>query len=101
MLLFGKERFGEFLEGPEGISSNTLTSRLERLEHHGVLRREAYQERPVRHRYVPTERGRELLPVMRELIVWGARHAPGAHQPSADQLDQLDAAVARLRDVSA
>lgn len=96
-LLFGKTRFGEFLDGAEGISSNTLTQRLERLEHHGLLEREAYQERPPRYRYVPTRRGRELLPIMRELIVWGARHAPGAHQPTAEQLAELDAAVSAVK----
>ncbi len=96
-LLFGRTLFQEFLASPEGISSNTLTERLKRLERHGLLERQAYQERPVRHRYVPTAKGRDLLPLLREAIVWGARHAPGAMQPSASQLAALDAQVRSAR----
>jgi DNA-binding HxlR family transcriptional regulator len=32
MMFFGKQRFEEFLESPEGISTNILTSRLKSLE---------------------------------------------------------------------
>jgi DNA-binding HxlR family transcriptional regulator len=80
VLLLQKSRFQEFQESPEGISSNTLTDRLERLERHGLLVREAYQERPVRHRYVATAKGRDLLPVLREAALWGMRHVPGTMQ---------------------
>ena len=97
-LLFGKSLFQDFLQSPEGISSNTLTERLKRLERNGLLAREAYQERPVRYRYVPTPKGRDLLPLMREAIVWGARHVPAAMQPSAEQLAGLDALVRAARE---
>ncbi|MCB9897991.1 MAG: helix-turn-helix transcriptional regulator [Planctomycetes bacterium] len=97
VLLFRKSLFQEFLDSPEGISSNTLTERLKRLERHGLLRREAYQERPVRSRYVPTPKGRDLVPLLREAIVWGARHAPGAMQPTPEQLAGLDALVEQAR----
>ena len=79
-LLLGKSRFQEFQESPEGISSNTLTERLERLERHGLLVREVYRERPLRHRYVVTAKGRDLLPVLREAALWGMRHVPGTMQ---------------------
>lgn len=80
VLLLGKSRFQEFQESPEGISSNTLTERLERLERHGLLAREVYQERPPRHRYVATPKGRDLLPLLREAALWGMRHVPGTMQ---------------------
>ncbi|HEY9669782.1 MAG TPA: helix-turn-helix domain-containing protein, partial [Coleofasciculaceae cyanobacterium] len=35
MLFFRKQRFEEFLESPEGISTNILTSRLKSLEQLG------------------------------------------------------------------
>src|SRR5438034_6609765 len=49
-LFFGKSLFQEFLEAPEGISSNTLAERLKRLERWGILVREVYQRRPLRAR---------------------------------------------------
>ena len=86
VLLLGKSRFQEFQESPEGISSNTLTDRLERLERHGLLVREVYQERPVRHRYVVTPKGRDLLPLLREAARWGMRHVPGTFQVPEEML---------------
>jgi DNA-binding HxlR family transcriptional regulator len=92
VLLLGKSRFQEFQESPEGISSNTLTERLERLERHGLLVREAYQERPIRHRYVATPRGRDLLPLLREAALWGMRHVPGTAQVPEEMLRDPDGA---------
>lgn len=89
VLFFKRSLFNEFLESPEGISSNTLADRLKRLELHGILEREAYQERPVRYRYVPTARGRELLPLLREAALWGVRHVPGVYQPTPEELRKL------------
>lgn len=89
-ILFGKSTFQEFQAGPEGISSNTLADRLKRLESHGILAREAYRSRPVRHRYVVTPKGRDLIPLLREAIRWGAHHVPGTFQPSAEQMRDLD-----------
>lgn len=90
-ILLGKQTFQEFQASPERISSNTLTDRLKRLEQHGLLEREAYQERPVRHRYLVTPRGRELIPLLREAIRWGARNVPGTWQPSEAQMRDLEA----------
>jgi len=91
VLLLGKSRFQEFQESPEGISSNTLTERLERLERHGLLAREVYQERPQRHRYVVTPKGRDLLPLLREAALWGMRHVPGTFQVPEEMLRDPDA----------
>ena len=88
-ILFEKSLFQEFQASPEGISSNTLADRLKRLEEHGILVREVYQERPLRHRYLVTPKGRELLPILREAILWGARHVPGTYTPSDDEMRRL------------
>jgi DNA-binding HxlR family transcriptional regulator len=85
-LLLGKATFQEFLASPERVSSNTLAERLRRLERAGVLRKEAYQRRPTRWRYVPTDRGRDLLPLLRAAALWGARHVRGTHLPTAAEL---------------
>src|SRR5262245_25699739 len=86
MLLYEKKRFAEFLASPEGIASNILADRLQRLERWGVIERRRYLERPPREEYRVTERGADLLPALRELIRWGQRHVRGTakRRPSAD-----------------
>jgi len=79
-LFFGRRLFREFLSSPERISSNTLTARLARLERCGLLRRIAYQRKPLRYRYEPTPKGRDLVPLLREALLWGSRHVPGTRQ---------------------
>jgi DNA-binding HxlR family transcriptional regulator len=84
LLFYDKHRFADFLDSPEGISTNILAERLKRLERCGLVERRQYQERPPRDEYYLTARGHDLLPVLRELIRWGKRHVPGvAQQPPA------------------
>jgi DNA-binding HxlR family transcriptional regulator len=80
LLFYGKHRFAEFLASPEGISTNILADRLERLESCGLVERRRYLERPVREEYTLTSRGLDLRPVLRALIRWGKRHVPGVAQ---------------------
>src|SRR5262245_7744727 len=83
-LLYDKRRFVDFLASPERIATNILAERLARLERCGLIERRRYQDRPVREEYYPTARGRDLGPVLRELIRWGQRHVPGtAKRPPA------------------
>ena len=83
-LLYGKRRFADFLASPEGIATNILADRLDRMERCGLLRRRRYRDHPPREEYHPTARGRDLVPVLRELIRWGQRHVPGtAKRPPA------------------
>lgn len=71
-LFLGLDRF-EQLVADLGISRNLLTDRLATLVAGGVVAREPYQEHPVRHRYVLTDAGRELVPVLLALTAWGDR----------------------------
>ncbi len=75
-LLLGKQTFKEFQNSPEGIPTNILAERLKRLEQAGILVRELYQQRPKRYRYLLTDMGRELGPVLGALVDWGNRHLP-------------------------
>ena len=79
-LLFGKKRFGEFLASGEGISTNLLTERLERLEQAGVLERCLYQRKPARYEYIITPKGKDLLPVLAAMATWANEHIPGTHR---------------------
>ncbi|MEC9431265.1 MAG: helix-turn-helix domain-containing protein [Pseudomonadota bacterium] len=71
----GVRRFEQF-QTNLGVTRHVLVERLRRLEAAGVLRREVYQERPLRHEYRLTERGKELSPVLVLLGDWGGRHLP-------------------------
>ncbi|GGZ79671.1 winged helix-turn-helix transcriptional regulator [Streptomyces subrutilus] len=66
----GVHRF-DALQRELGLSRKVLAERLRLLVEAGVLAREPYQERPVRHEYRLTARGRALLPVLVALQDWG------------------------------
>lgn len=56
-----------------GIARNLLTDRLAALVDAGVLDRIPYQERPLRHEYRLTEKGRDLSSALIALMQWGDR----------------------------
>jgi DNA-binding HxlR family transcriptional regulator/peroxiredoxin len=68
----GLDRFDLLAESLR-ISRKVLTERLNSLIDSGIVERAAYQERPVRHTYKLTPRGRALLPVLVALQDWGDR----------------------------
>lgn len=76
----GVKRF-EDMQRNLGVARNVLTTRLERLVEEGVLERRLYQERPVRHEYVLTQKGRDLWPVIDALMSWGDEYAPSPGGP--------------------
>ena len=89
VLFYDKRRFAEFLMSPEGIASNILADRLDRLESCGLVQRRKYADHPPREEYHPTARGRDLAPVLRELIRWGQLHVRGtAKHPPAGVSEQ-------------
>ncbi len=74
--LIGLRHFRELLTGSEeGIASNILADRLQRLVEAGLLT----QERPGPGRRAPyslAEAAIQLVPVLAELGTWGVRHRP-------------------------
>ncbi len=73
--LLGARRFEDFKA--TGIADNILSARLRRLVDAGVLERVPYQERPERHEYRLTEKGRALGPVVLALRSWGRQWTSG------------------------
>jgi DNA-binding HxlR family transcriptional regulator len=80
-LMRGKRRFAEFLASSEGIPTNILSERLQRLIDAGVIRAERYSDHPPRLQYALTPKGEDLRPVMRAMVEWGVRHAGGRVPP--------------------
>lgn len=83
----GIRRF-EKMQERLGITRHVLADRLRILETAGVLRREAYQQRPLRHEYRLTERGKALYPVLVTLIDWANAHVPLEGETSVSLLSR-------------
>lgn len=77
----GKARFQDFLESPERIASNILTSRLTQMEEHGLVASELYQRRPKRYAYRLTPRGAALIPVLQAICRFGCGELPDRWTP--------------------
>ncbi|MEM9514129.1 MAG: helix-turn-helix domain-containing protein [Actinomycetota bacterium] len=72
----GTRRFEDF-QRQLGIGRNILSSRLERLVGEGLLDKVQYQDRPVRHEYRLTDKGREVYPILAAMAAWGDRWLTG------------------------
>lgn len=66
----GQTRFDP-LQAELEIARNILSSRLVDLIEVGVVHKQAYSERPVRHEYLLTDKGRALLPALALMDEWG------------------------------
>ena len=71
---WGATRFEEFVRRAE-LSEVTASARLHELVEHGLLELDPYQEpgQRTRHRYLLTEKGADLFPVIVSLMQWGNR----------------------------
>ena len=98
VMLLGRHRFGELAGSREAIPTNILTDRLRRLEEWGILEKRPYQQRPPRHEYRLTRKGRELFPVLREMATWSSRHMPGAAKMPAGFLGAVERKLAAHRE---
>ena len=77
LLLGGATQFSE-LAANEGIATNTLSERLQRLLDTGMAVRRRDPEDGRRWVYAPTPKSVELVPVLFEIMLWGTRHTEGA-----------------------
>lgn len=83
MLMVGKKTFKEFQASDEGIASNILTDRLQRLEHCGLILQKPSPSDGRQIHYQMTEAGKRLLPVLVEMSYWGATHDPKTGAPKS------------------
>lgn len=77
---YGVHRFSD-IQRNTGAASDILASRLRRLETAGILRRERYSSRPIRHEYFLTGAGKELFPILLALREWGERQLHPGQDP--------------------
>lgn len=91
-LTTGPKRFGELERsltgstnssndgGPEAVKSispRTLSQRLDDLEAHNIISRKSFAEVPPRCEYTLTSKGQDLVPILRQMAVWGSKYYQG------------------------
>jgi DNA-binding HxlR family transcriptional regulator len=74
LVVDGPRKFQDLERSLAGISPNTLSSRLKRLEEAEIVERRFYEQHPPRAEYMLTQKGEELRPVLRALLEWGKCH---------------------------
>ncbi len=75
-LMFGRSRFKDFTASPEGIPTNILSDRLNRLLRHGLAEQVPAEDGTMRFGYRLTEKGRALAPVLEAMRDWGLKWEP-------------------------
>ncbi|HEX2575960.1 MAG TPA: helix-turn-helix domain-containing protein, partial [Aquihabitans sp.] len=94
-LFLGVRRFDDLVERLD-ISRNVLTARLNHLVEHDVVARVPYQDKPVRHEYRLTEKGKDLWVVMVALREWGDRWTLGEDGPPVEMVHTTCGNVSHL-----
>lgn len=74
MMVRGYRTFMQFQRSGEGIATNVLTDRLQKLQRAGIIVAERDESDARRVNYLLTEKGIDLAPMLLELLIWGARH---------------------------
>jgi DNA-binding HxlR family transcriptional regulator len=81
LLFTDHRRFGDFAGADEGIATNVLAERLERLECEGLIRREPDPADGRKFVYGLTPKGLDLAPLIVEMVIWAARYEKTAAPP--------------------
>ena len=70
----GPKRFSELQKSIGGINPRTLSQRLDELEGCGILTKQSFAEVPPRIEYTLTQKGLDLIPVLRQMAQWGDKY---------------------------
>ena len=77
---YGVRRFEEF-QRVLGVGRNILTLRLNTLVDEGLLTKVQYQERPPRHEYRLTDKGRDVYPILAAMATFGDKWLLDGDEP--------------------
>ncbi len=86
MMLRGASTYKEFLECYEGIATNILADRLQKLLAYGIITTENDPTDGRRVTYRLTEKGIDLAPVLTEMVLWAAAHEKTGNQALVRQM---------------
>jgi DNA-binding HxlR family transcriptional regulator len=76
MILLKQSRFNQFLNSIEGISTKTLSIRLQQLEEYGLVERKMIPGKPAHSEYSLTDKGRDVERILSEVASFSTRHEP-------------------------
>ncbi|UOQ71586.1 winged helix-turn-helix transcriptional regulator [Hymenobacter cellulosilyticus] len=95
MVFAGKSTYGQFLQSAEKMATNILADRLAGLEAQGIVSKAVATDKKSKFTYRLTEKGVDTVPILIELILWGAKHCPTIVDPGllAELQTEKDAAV--------
>ena len=88
----GVRRFEQWQERL-GVARNVLAARLKSLTAHGVLEQRVYSERPLRHEYVLTSKGKDLAAVLLTLRDWARATSTTTRSAPASSSSTSPAAI--------
>ena len=74
IMLRGKMSYSEFLASEEKIASNILVNRLQILEAEKILVKDVSPTNKSKYIYSLTQKGADLLPIIIEIMDWGAKY---------------------------
>jgi DNA-binding HxlR family transcriptional regulator len=83
-LFLGRERFRDFTASPEGVPTNILSERLERLQQHDIIEQMPAPDGTKRSAYRLTKKGRALGPVLAAMRDWGLKWEKGTRLMGSD-----------------
>ena len=87
-------RFGQLRQLVTSASKKMLTQQLRELEEDGLVHRKVYKVVPPKVEYSLTERGKGLRPVLKEMGLWGAKHARHYGKSIGHWRNKIDAELA-------
>jgi len=76
IIFFGKRTYSAFLASNERIGTSILAQRLRSLEEKGILVKRSSPDDGRSETYHLSDKGMHLLPIVLELMAWGAEHDP-------------------------
>ena len=99
MMFLGRRTYAEFLNAGEGIATNILSDRLQKLEAGGIIEKRRNPADARKFIYRLTEKGIDLAPMLIEMILWAARHEETAAPPEVVKKMTADRAgvIAEIR----
>lgn len=88
MMIYDKFTYGDFLQSDEKISTNILADRLVVLEQNGFITRRISTEKKSKVIYGLTEKSVDLVPIIMEYNIWGAKYNPSGDQGLIKELTE-------------
>ncbi|HXS60268.1 MAG TPA: helix-turn-helix domain-containing protein [Candidatus Sulfopaludibacter sp.] len=92
MIILKQKRFNEFLDSIEKINPKTLSVRLKEMEKDKIIKREVYNEKPVRIEYSLTKKGEALKPILEQMAIFSMKYCCEQifENPKSVRLDKLE-----------